>query len=576
MCQQCGDQNHQLDSNQADGKKLSRREMLKKIGKGSLLMGLGMPIVPVLAQTNIGDGVFKKMMNSDAVKRDKVRTLTILETCDIHSQYLTHPEFFWENNQPVFRMAGGYPRIHSLFERVRAENPGRTIAVDCGDCFSGNYVTAQTKGEALIPILNHLRYDVFMPGNWEEQEGPQQFRVLMDKLTSMPICANMMDERTGEHLISPYFVQEVNGLKIGYIGYTDPFVKVRQPLSFTQGLKFTMPEESIAKYVDILRNKEKCDVVLALTHLGLPAQVDLSNDPGAEGIDFILGADTHERLREPLKGKYAPVVEPGSFGSFVGRVDLIVEDGKVKDYSYQMIEVSPEVYPEDPSMKRIVEKVRQPYMSFLQKEIGTTTTPLYRYSVLETTMDNLISDAMREAAGADIGITQGYRFSPPIMPGPITEEHLSNMLPLEFKLKTGLASGKQIWDWMEEELELSFRPKALVWVVRISGMKVECVSSKPKGQRITKIEVNGEPIDLNREYKVVSFRREGEKPDMVYKIQKVKNPQVLPISQYDAIREFLKKHSPVSYKIEGRVVATDLPPVVLSRSLPPGSGYEFH
>ncbi|WP_127527754.1 5'-nucleotidase C-terminal domain-containing protein [Paenibacillus alginolyticus] len=50
-------------------------------------------------------------------------------------------------------------------------------------------------------------------------------------------------------------------------------------------------------------------------------------------------------------------------------------------------------------------------------------------------------------------------------------------------------------------------------------MKVECVSSKPKGLRITKIEVNGEPIDLNREYNVVSFQREGEKTDMVYKIK---------------------------------------------------------
>lgn len=576
MCQQCGDRNHQLEHEQSGDKKMSRRELIKKVGKGSLLVGLGMPIVPVLAQTNIGDGVFKKMMNNEVVKRDKVRTLTILETCDVHSQYVTHPEFFWENNQPVFRMAGGYSRIYTLFERVRAENPGRTIAVDCGDCFSGNYVTAKTKGEALIPILNHLRYDVFMPGNWEEQEGPEQFRILMNRLTSMPICANMIDEKTGEDVIAPYYTQEVNGLKIGYIGYTDPFVKVRQPLSFTRGLKFTMPEESIAKYVDILRNKEKCDVVLALTHLGLPAQVDLSNNPGCEGVDFILGADTHERVREPLKGKYAPVVEPGSFGSFVGRVDMVVEDGKVKDYSYQMIEVSPDIYPEDPSMQRIVDKMRKPYISFLKKEIGSTKTPLYRYSVLETTMDNMISDGMREATNANIGITQGYRFSPPIVPGPITEEHLTNMLPLEFKLKTGIATGKQIWDWMEEELELSFRPKALVWVVRISGMKVECVSSKPKGQRITKIEVNGEPIDLNREYKVVSFQREGEKPDMVYKIKNVKNTQVLSITQYDAIREFLKKHSPISYQIEGRVVATDLPPIVLSRSLPPGSGYEFH
>ncbi|MCY9667527.1 hypothetical protein M5X11_21850 [Paenibacillus alginolyticus] len=104
----------------------------------------------------------------------------------------------------------------------------------------------------------------------------------------MPICANLIDEKTGVDVIAPYYTQEVNGLKI-FIGYADPFVKVRQPLSFTRGLKVTMPEESISKYVNIHRNQEKCDVVLALTHLGLPAQVDLSNNPGCEGVNFILG-----------------------------------------------------------------------------------------------------------------------------------------------------------------------------------------------------------------------------------------------------------------------------------------------
>lgn len=577
MCSICGNENHdnQNEQPQEQSAKLSRRDLLKKAVVGSLAFGMGMPIIPVLADAENGAKDLNKMMNSESVKRDKVRTITILETCDIHSQYLTHPEFFWENGGPVFRMAGGYPRIYSLFEKVRAENPGRTIAVDCGDCFHGNAVTTFSKGEALIPILNHLRYDVFMPGNWEEQSGPDQFRVLMDKLTSMPICTNMLDEKTNEHVIAPYFTQMVNGLKIGYIGYTDPFVKIRQPLSFTEGLQFTMPEETVAHYAEILRKQEKCDVVLLLAHLGLPAQVDLSNNAVCEGVDFILGGDTHERVRTPLKGKYAPVVEPGSFGSFVGRVDMVVEDGKVKDFTYQMIEVSPDIYPEDPSMRRIVDKVRKPYISYLEKEIGSTSTPLYRYSVLETPMDNAITDAMREAVQADIAISQGYRFSPPIMPGPITEENLSNMLPLDAKLKQGIATGEQIWNWLEDELELSFRPKALVWVVRFSGMKVECVAGNQKGKRLTKVTVNGEPIDPEREYKVVSFQREGETPDMVYKIKNVQNTEVLEITQHQAIRDFLANNSPISYAIEGRVVATDLPPVVLSRSLPPESGYEF-
>ena len=92
--------------------------------------------------------------------------LTVLQTADLHGQLETHDEFYLEDGQPTYRRAGGVARMRTLFDRVRAENPN-TIVVDNGDCFQGSGWTQLTRGQAMVPVMNALGYDVLMPGNWE-------------------------------------------------------------------------------------------------------------------------------------------------------------------------------------------------------------------------------------------------------------------------------------------------------------------------------------------------------------------------------------------------------------------------
>jgi S-sulfosulfanyl-L-cysteine sulfohydrolase len=86
--------------------------------------------------------------------------------------------------------------------------------------------------------------------------------------------------------------------------------------------------------------------------------------------------------------------------------------------------------------------------------IGATRATLMRYDVLETTMDNLVDDAVREATHTDIAFTNRFRFSPPLAPGPITEADLWNILSFDAKLKSGRVSGKQLHAYLENEMEL--------------------------------------------------------------------------------------------------------------------------
>ena len=97
----------------------------------------------------------------------------------------------------------------------------------------------------------------------------------------------------------------------------------------------------------VLRQEKGCQLVFVLSHMGLAQQLNLANQPCADGVDYILGADTHERIREPLQGKFCKVTEPGAFASFVGKLDLVVENGTIKEQTYALLDVDPERYPED-------------------------------------------------------------------------------------------------------------------------------------------------------------------------------------------------------------------------------------
>ena len=100
----------------------------------------------------------------------------------------------------------------------------------------------------------------------------------------------------------------------------------------------------------ILKDYEQCTLIFLVTHMGLAQQVHFANQLEVRGVDHILGADTHERVRQPINGKYSTVSEPGAFGSFISRFDIVVEDGVVKEKLYQLLDVDPEKYKQDPQL----------------------------------------------------------------------------------------------------------------------------------------------------------------------------------------------------------------------------------
>jgi S-sulfosulfanyl-L-cysteine sulfohydrolase len=569
----------------------SRREFLKKATGLGLAVGVGGGLVTPIAASALqtGDGAFKsrEMFANRAVRNGNATIVTLLHTADIHAQLLVHDEFFIENGRPVYKKRGGYATLKTMINTLRGQNPANTFLMDGGDCFQGGGVAALSEGQAIVPLMNNIGYDLMLPGNWEVVYGKEMMMKDMFAYTSPKVCANMFhdtnDEFKGDLIFPPYYVKAIGGIKIGFIGYNDPLTPNRQSPAYSEGIRFSHPEENVAKYIRILRQYERCHVVVLLTHMGLAQQVGLSNQAFVKGVDYIIGADTHERVREPIRGAHARVTEPGAFGSFVAKLDFVVENGMVKDHTYQLLDVDPDVYKEDEEMKAMVEQAREPYRKQLDRVIGTTKTPLVRYYVIETPMDNFITDAIMWKFKPDIALSNGFRFCPPLVPDPktgiaeIAMDYLWSMLPVDSEAKAGKITGRQLWDWMEKELHNAFAADPAKrfggWVVRFKGMEVNFTINNEQDKRVNWIKVKGKPIDMNKTYSFVACEREGDPDTTICRVRNVAEPTRLGASMHRVIEEYLAKHSPIAPKLEGRATATDAPHTLLTQLM--GIGYEF-
>jgi 2',3'-cyclic-nucleotide 2'-phosphodiesterase (5'-nucleotidase family) len=565
---------------------LGRRKFLRN----SLLAGLGAGLSPlavqgetsVVPETEVADPV----QGGEQPIAPMSGTISLLQTTDVHCQIHPHDELFWENEKAVFRKTAGYAHIATLFDQVRKKNPN-TFVVDTGDMFQGSELSVKTTGNALSPILNAMGYDLYLPGNWEVVYYKKAMQTLLGGLDAPKVCANMYHDagegKKGELIFPAYATFSRLGVKIGFLGYTDPLVPIRQSPNYSKGIIYTKPEENLAYYVNVMREQEQCDFVIILAHLGLSQQIALANMPECKGVDYIFGGDTHERVREPIVCQYAKVVEPGAFGSFVGRLDLEVKDGKIVGQHYELMEVDPKKYKAKKEISTLIAQMEAPFLADIERIVGYSKVPLYRYFVVENTIDTLILDALAWKVGTEIVLSNGFRFCPPrSTPNaegliPITEGFIFDMLPVDATVRTAKVTGAQLMTWLEKELNNVFAKDASKrfggWVVKFRGMEVSFNAFGEQGKRVQQVTVGGKPLDVSRTYTVSACERDGDPDTMLCRIPNVTEGKNLPYSLHPVLTEYLAKNSPVSPVPHGSAKILDAPATLLTQVS--GVKYEF-
>ena len=422
--------------------------------------------------------------------------------------------------------------------------------------------------------LNALGIDVCVPGNWEVVYGPRRFRELMAEVSCKVTTYNFHDKATGKRIFAPEVTLEKDGVRVAFVGITDPTTTLRQPPDEVAGLDSTQMG-GLREFVKDVRGRERADLVVAVTHTGITVSRALARE--IPEFDVILSGHTHERTEKPILEGKVIVVEPGSMGSFLGRLDITLgPHGGVAGHDFKLLPIRASEYAEDPSVKAIVDASLGPYRARANEVVGETKAPLLRYDVLETSADNFITDAVREVSGSDMGFSNGFRYAPPIPAGPITEGDLWLLLPLDARMKKGWATGKEIRTYLESELELVFSqdPWKLSggWGPRASGMSMRFAALAKPGERLQEIAIDGKRMEDATKYTMTGCERAGEPLDVVCRMRGTHDVEVLPMTVHQALRAYLKKHPVIAPKRDGRSTAVDLPKTVFSQDAVLASG----
>ncbi|SFB73766.1 2',3'-cyclic-nucleotide 2'-phosphodiesterase/5'-or 3'-nucleotidase, 5'-nucleotidase family [Halobiforma haloterrestris] len=508
--------------------------------------------------------------------------VSCLHVSDLHGQLVpeyhvyydnpeSRPDFEFGDDDRLLRRGGGIPLLTAKLEEIRAAADG-TLTLMSGDTFHGAAETTYTNGRAMLePINDHLRPDVYVPGNWDfGNEGAEDgnLRELMDALEARVLANNLFEPDDDELLFDPYTVERVGGIEIGVVGMTNVYVDRMAPAFHEGKYRFgkhpTLLEEAARDARDA-----GADVVLAVTEIGLPWAVQAAKD--LEGIDVLFSAHTHEYTHDPIviEETGTVVVESGT-GDGLGRVDLRYDgDGVAVRHVLYCLAEGHEYTPDpEPAAERTVETIRDPFFDAevsdergdgtlerpLDTVVGETETPLDRQSFLESGWNLLFGDALRSYFGTDLAVTHGFRYGPAVPAGEITLEHLYRAFPMTGPVARGGAYGQQLLNHMEAFLTDNFTPYVYEQEdgrVRNYSSNVEVVvdPTAKRERRLVDLIVDGESVDPEAKYSVATFTRPGDPErdlgNCGFPFSDVHvEDGVVPV---DVVADYLEDHSPIDY-----------------------------
>ena len=266
------------------------------------------------------------MMVSLAGQAKKPKRLVILHTNDTHSQiFPITPQL--PDTMKAGR--GGFLRRIAMLKEERAKNPD-LLYFDSGDFFQGSAYFTLFKGDVEVGLMNQMGIDASTIGNHEFDFGLENMARVF-KMANFPIlCANY--DFTGtvmEGLTKPYIIIKRNGVKIGAFAVC-PKMQGLVSDKNCEGVKYLDPAKVALETATMLKENEKCDVVICISHLGWNSnrgEDDQYMIQGSRNIDLVLGGHTHTYMPtlehwNNMDGKPVPVDQNGKAAIFVGRIEL--------------------------------------------------------------------------------------------------------------------------------------------------------------------------------------------------------------------------------------------------------------
>jgi sulfur-oxidizing protein SoxB len=431
---------------------------------------------------------------------------------------------------------GGFAHLSTLINQLRdARGPGNSLLLDGGDTWQGSGTSYYTRGKDMVGACNRLGVDV-MTGHWEftylDKEVISNINDFKGDFVAQNVGVNeeaLFDYKFADFsgfnedeglAFKPYTMKTVGGARVAVIGQAFPYTPIANPSRFIPDWTFGIQDERMQSVVDMVRDTEKPDVVIVLSHNGM--DVDIKMASRVSGIDAIFGGHTHDGMPAPTivnnKGGKTLVTNAGSNGKFLGVMDLDVKDGKVRDFKYRLLPVFSNMLEADKEMQSYIDEVRKPYEAELGEELAVAEETLFRRGNFNGTFDQVICDALTKVNDAQISLSPGFRWGTTVLPGQkITMDHVMDQTCITYpETYRREMKGTEIKAILEDVCDNLFNADPYYQqggdMVRLGGLDYVCDPTAGMGKRIQNMTLDdGTAIEAEKSYMVAGWATVGSK-----------------------------------------------------------------
>lgn len=480
--------------------------------------------------------------------------LRIIQTTDVHGN------FFPYNFITREAWAGSLARAATFVDSVReSAGENNVVLLDNGDILQGqptvyyyNFIDTVTPHIA-SRIYDFMRYDAATIGNHDVETGhPVYDRWIAD--TKVPVLgANVIDTTTGQPYLKPYQIIEKNGIKIAVLGLLTPAIPAWLPENLWSGLRFDDMEETARKWIDIIREKEKPDLMVGLFHSGhdyargtgeYHENASLKIARSVPGFDIVFMGHDHQRFNKVVSnaaGDSVIVINPANNANAIAIVDIVFNkdnDGRfIKKSIAGNLQELDLLQPSQAFMNEF-DADRKKVDEFVSRLIGESTGDFSSHDAYfgPSAFIDLVHRLQLDITGADISFAAPLSFDAVIKKGPVRVSDMFNLYKYENLLYTMDMTGKEIKDYLEESYSIWIqnpsenqthillfaekKPDAAHNALKhpsynfdsAAGIRYTVDITKPKGGRVNIISMaDGSAFSPEKHYKVAvnSYRGNG-------------------------------------------------------------------
>lgn len=447
---------------------------------------------------------------------------------------------------------GGLARVATLKQNLA--KAGRTpFLVIAGDFLSPSVASSVFRGEHMVAALNAAGVDLATLGNHEFDFGDDVLIQRMHEATFQWVVSNVVDTVTGQPIggAAPYIVKTFGALKVGFLGLCLNTQEITgDKLKHT---RITDPLTAAGRYLPQLK-QAGATVIVAVTHLAFAddrALVEQYPD-----IDLVIGGHEHYLITAAERRSF--ISKAGSDAKFVARIDLNQRLSGTIERFYELVPIT-SALADDPKTAAAIASFESRLSTALDTVAGTTSVPLDGLSLhlrsSETNLGNLVADAIRADAHADIAITNGgsIRGNRVFPAGPLTRRTLIEIHPFDNVICVLDLPGRVVLEALNHGV--SSLPVQNGRFPQVSGLRMTVDQSAPPDRRVRDVTVNGQPLDPGKTYSVAIpdfIFRKGDDYNM-FAGQPVRVAPEAGTMISDALARYVAAKREIAPAVEGRI-----------------------